>query len=71
MFESESNWSSHNTDLIDYVKPSKSLIHFKTISVCNSCGNPSADPPNDHFFEAPNMTLCESCYLDFTMLNNN
>ncbi len=72
MFESESNWSSFYQNLIDYVKisndPSSTL---KIISVCVSCGNCSVNPSSDHFFQEGEMLLCEKCYFDYYLINNN
>ncbi len=72
MFESESNWSSFNQNLIDYVKIGNNLSDMpKIISVCVSCGNCSSNPSSDHFFQEEEMLLCEKCYLDYYLLNSN
>lgn len=72
MFESESNWSFFNTDLIDYVNTESKIRGLeRSVSVCVSCGNPSGNPSSDHFFQAEDMVLCELCYLDYNLMQNN
>ena len=72
MFESESNWSKFNMNLIDYVKLEPLFMDVeKPLSVCSSCGNPSTNPSSDHFFQTEEMVLCELCYLDYNLMTNN
>ena len=72
MFESESNWSMFNKNLIDYVKFDPQNIDSDiSFSVCSSCGNRSFNPSSDHFFQVENLVLCELCYLDYNLMKNN
>lgn len=71
MFETESNWSSYNYDLIDYVKVKNKEKFNPVITVCSSCRNPTLNPSSDHYFQEQDMVLCEMCYLDYSLMNNN
>ncbi len=71
LFETESNWSSFNSDLIDYIKIKNKQDFHPVITVCSSCGNPTQNPSSDHYFHEQGMILCEDCYLDFSLMNNN
>ncbi len=50
LFETESNWSSFNSDLIDYIKIKNKQDFHSVITVCSSCGNPTQNPSSDHYF---------------------
>jgi len=71
MFESESNWFSHNKSLIDHVRIDKEMKTDTVLSECNLCGINSDNPPSDHFFCDGKTTLCETCYLHHCMMSNN
>lgn len=71
MFETESNWSSYNFDLVDCIKIKNNREFHQAVTICSSCGNPTLNPSSDHFFHENGMTLCEDCYLDFSLMNNN
>ena len=71
VYESESNWSRFNFNLIDCVKMQPKLVFQESISICTSCGSASLNPSSDHFFEVDNSTLCELCYLDYSLMKNN
>jgi len=71
LFETESNWSSFNSDLIDYIKIKNKQDFHTVITVCSSCGNPTQNPSSDHYFHEQGMILCEDCYLDFSLMSNN
>ena len=71
MYETESNWSEFNFNLIDCVKTMPKIMHQESISVCKSCGSTSINPSSDHFFQVENLVLCEVCYLDYNLMKNN
>ena len=71
MYETESNWSEFNFNLIDYVKTKPKIQFQESISVCKSCGSTSINPSSDHFFQVENLVLCEMCYLDYNLMKNN
>lgn len=70
MFETESNWSIFNQNLVDYLKNDMPQIN-ELSNECVSCGNHSNDPSNDHFVYTNNMLLCELCFLDYQIMTNN
>jgi hypothetical protein len=70
VFETESNWSCHNFGLVDYIKIKNKDFH-PIITVCSSCGSTTQNPSSDHYFHEHGMVLCETCYLDFHLMNNN
>jgi len=70
LFEAEPNWSIYNNNLIDFIEP-HDRDFIAGIVKCVSCGNQSENPSNDHFFHIEEMILCESCYFDYNLMNNN
>ncbi len=66
MFETESNWSSFNSELIDCIKIKHKQNYHPVITICSSCRNPTQNPSGDHYFHEQGMILCEDCYLDFS-----
>lgn len=70
MFETESNWSIFNQNLVDYINNEPSTLKDRS-SECVSCGNHSPNPANDHFIYANDMLLCELCFLDYHIMTNN
>ncbi len=71
VYESESNWSLFNNNLVDYVKMQPKLVFQESVSICTFCGITSLNPSSDHFFQIDNTTLCEFCYLDYNLIKNN